>query len=113
MQLTEQDAQQIMDWLKKTPTDDYKHSCEFCGHTGSEFKIVSVIFGMHTFNRNNHPMVNADMAPMILLICMKCGNTKFFNALMLEKQGCPGINILPPKPKKNVLSFLDYFKGKK
>jgi hypothetical protein len=109
MELKEEQAQQIIDWLRNSFPN--QSTCEFCRHPESTFSIVSLIFGIDAFSKEN-PMVKSGTAPVVLLLCTKCGNQKFFNAAIMEKQGCPGINILPPKPKKNVLSFLDYFKKK-
>lgn len=111
MNLKTEDLQKIVDWMKSSFPD---HSnCEFCLSTEGKFSLSSVVFSVQVFNKPGEEVVRG-CAPILLFSCINCGNSKFFNTNILEEKGCPGINILPEKPKKkNVLSFLDYFKGKK
>lgn len=118
MNLTDEDFQKIAKWMnEKYP--NYSN-CEFCQCPEGMFAIAKTVFRLPVFYKNEElkscnsfQSIQTESAPMILLFCVNCENSKLFNAMALEAKGCPGINILPPKPKKNVLSFFDFFKGKK
>jgi hypothetical protein len=110
MQISEEDGKKISDWFMNRYPNAYR--CEFCCSDVGIFSVANQIFQLPIFYKPNESPTERAAAPMLLLFCSNCENSKLFNALVLQRHGCPGINILPPDKKKNVLSFLDYFKKK-
>lgn len=109
MQISEEDAQLIVDWLGKRCK--LPMSCCLCNLEAGSFHFTSRVFSLPVFTKPGEPLEKA-FTPVILLSCNNCGNINLLDATLLENSGCQGINILPEKPKKNILSFLDYFKKK-
>lgn len=103
MELTRTEVNDLTDWFKaKFP---YRIVCEVCASAKFEFpaliytpQLLTPTYGVTT------------LTPCVNLHCIDCGNIKTFAAIKLEDMGCP---VFKFKPKKNVFSFLDYFKRKK
>lgn len=111
MQFKPENAEEVVNWFRTKCADIL--NCSFCltSEPGA-LCIASNFFSLPVFNKLGE-IPNAACIPLILLCCNNCGNCRMLSATILEEKGCPHINLLPPKPKKNVLNFLDYFKGKK
>lgn len=111
MEFKPENAEEVGNWFRAT-CPEILH-CKLCltSEPGT-FCIASNFFSLPVFNKPGE-ISTPGCIPVILLCCNNCGTCRMLSATILEEKGCPHINLLPPKPKKNVLSFLDYFRGKK
>lgn len=79
--MTDEQMKKVLDWLN-TKRNTASHVCDFCGNQGWSLAkdiVTSLIVGP-TGNIN----LGGQIYPHVMLICKNCGNTKFFNAAMME-----------------------------
>ena len=110
MEFSQKDRELVLDWFRiKFPEHN---NCDFCNLPEARYGLIPILLGAPLFFKPAEEPIKA-LAPFVFLCCSSCGNSKAFNATQLETLGCPGLNLLPKAPKKNIVKFLDYFKRKK
>jgi len=103
MELTQSDVRQITEWFMSGYP--YKLICPIC--EGKSFEFPGLLYTPILLT----PMIGSNIVtPTLQLHCYGCSHIMSFSAIKLEGMGCP---IFQFRPKKNVFSFLDYFKRKK
>lgn len=98
LRLTIDETKRIADLINAKGALD--PACEFCGAREfmvGEFLVHPWVIGM-TEDNSYAPPIEGPVHPMALCSCRRCGNTKFFNTLILgfrpdpakEKSPAPG-----------------------
>ena len=71
-------SQEIIDFLTKTWNNK---NCFICG--GNEWSVNDKVYELREFNEGNLVLGGrASITPVIPVVCEKCGNTVFINALI-------------------------------
>lgn len=77
--LDEQKKKIALDWLgEKWPIN--KRVCDVCGH--SQWNLAEDIIAPMAFSEGSI-MLGGRSYPQLMVICTNCGNTKYFNAVMI------------------------------
>lgn len=76
--LSKEDVEKVIKWFKKHWTQPAK--CDVCGKF--EWTIGKTIIAPMNIV-NSEVKITGQLYPQILVLCKHCGNTKYFNAIIM------------------------------